>query len=152
MIQCSCKRLNNEKLPRAPKRQFMITFGVAYKQKTWSQSAYSFHSVKTLASPDLSRLATLKAPRQCKYIDSTYRPERQKRPKPIRTVYNTLHETSRCLVLDQQLRVCEVLTLSKPSVQLRLHYVCVARLSPLGAFSVRYGKVMENISIGKYFP
>ena len=56
----------------------------------------------------------------------------------------------RCLVFDQQLRVCEVLTLSKPSVQLRLHYICMCcPPQPVGAFSMQRCKVMENISIGQ---
>ena len=33
-----------------------------------------------------------KAPRQCKYIESTLDNEQWNRPKPMRTVYNTPHE------------------------------------------------------------
>ena len=36
---------------------------------------------------------TSKAPRQCKYIESTIDNERQNRSKPMRAVYNTPHET-----------------------------------------------------------
>ena len=36
---------------------------------------------------------TPKAPRQCKYIESTIDNERQNRSKPMRAVYNTPHET-----------------------------------------------------------
>ena len=36
--------------------------------KTWSQSCHSFHAVKALASPKLSKRATPKAPRLCTYI------------------------------------------------------------------------------------
>ena len=39
--------------------------------KTWSLFCHSFHAVKALASPKLSKRATTKAPRQCKYIEST---------------------------------------------------------------------------------
>ncbi len=46
--------------------------------KTWSQSCHSFHSVKALASPKLSKRATPKAPRLCTYIESTLNNERQK--------------------------------------------------------------------------
>ena len=60
--------------------------------KTWSQSCHSFHSVKALASPKLSKRATPKATRLCTYIESTLNNERQNRPKPIRAVYNTPHE------------------------------------------------------------
>ena len=35
---------------------------------------------------------TPKAPRQCKYIESTLDNKRQNRSKPIRVVYNTPHE------------------------------------------------------------
>ena len=60
--------------------------------KTWSQSCHSFHAVKALASPKLSKRATPKAPRLCTYIESTLDNERQNRSKPIRAVYNTPHE------------------------------------------------------------
>ena len=40
-------------------------------EKRGSQSCHSFHSVKALASPKLSKRATPKAPRLCKYIKST---------------------------------------------------------------------------------
>ena len=36
---------------------------------------------------------TLKAPRQCKYIESTIDNERQNHSKPMRAVYKTPHET-----------------------------------------------------------
>ena len=39
--------------------------------KTWSQSCHSFHSVKALASPKLSKRATPKAPRLCTYIENS---------------------------------------------------------------------------------
>ena len=45
--------------------------------KTWSQSCHSFHAVNALASPKLSKRATLKAPRLCTYIESTLDNERQ---------------------------------------------------------------------------
>lgn len=60
--------------------------------KTWSQFCHSFHAVKALASPKLSKRATPKAPRLCKYIESTLDNERQNRSKPMRAVYNTPHE------------------------------------------------------------
>ena len=49
--------------------------------------------IEALALPDKSKRATPKAPRQCKYIESSNDNERQNRPKPIRAVYNTPHET-----------------------------------------------------------
>ena len=39
--------------------------------KTWSQSCHSFHAVNALASPKLSKRATLKAPRKCIYNHPT---------------------------------------------------------------------------------
>ena len=39
--------------------------------KTWSQSCHSFHAVKALASPKLSKRATPKAPRLCTYIENS---------------------------------------------------------------------------------
>ena len=35
---------------------------------------------------------TPKAPRQCKYIESTLDNEQWNRPKPMRAIYNTHHE------------------------------------------------------------
>ena len=44
---------------------------------------------------------TPKAPRQCKYIESTLDNEQKNRPKAMRAVYNTPHETFLCcFVLD----------------------------------------------------
>ena len=48
--------------------------------------------VEALASPNLSKRATPKAPRQCKYIESTLDNEQKNRPKAMRAVYNTPHE------------------------------------------------------------
>ena len=39
--------------------------------KAWSQSCHSFHSVKAFALLCQSKRTTPKAPRQCKYIEST---------------------------------------------------------------------------------
>ena len=41
---------------------------------------------------------TPKAPRQCKYIESTLDNKQWNRPKPIRAVYNTPHEAF-CIAL-----------------------------------------------------
>ncbi len=41
---------------------------------------------------------TPKAPRQCRYIGCTHNDERQNRPQPMRTVYNTPHEAF-CIAL-----------------------------------------------------
>ena len=88
--------------------------------KTWSQSCHSFHAVNALESPKLSKRATLKAPRLCTYIESTLDNERQNRSKPIRAVYNTPHEASRCFVLDNFARTARFLLRQNQSVQLRL--------------------------------
>ena len=70
----------------------MVNNGWYIYMKTWSQSCHSFHAVKALASPKLSKRATPKAPRLCTYIKSTLDNERQNRSKPMRAVYNTPHE------------------------------------------------------------
>ena len=70
----------------------MINNGWYIYMKTWSQSCHSFHAVKALASPKLSKRATPKAPRLCTYIESTLDNERQNHSKPMKTVYNTPHE------------------------------------------------------------
>ena len=53
-----------------------FTKGWYIYMKTWSQSCHSFHAVKALASPKLSKRATPKAPRLCTYIGSTLDNER----------------------------------------------------------------------------
>ncbi|WP_418938949.1 hypothetical protein [Leyella stercorea] len=40
-------------------------------EKARSLFCRSFHAIKALALPDKSKRATPKAPRQCKYIEST---------------------------------------------------------------------------------
>ena len=40
-------------------------------EKARSLFCHSFHAIKALALPDKSKRATPKAPRQCKYIEST---------------------------------------------------------------------------------
>ena len=62
-------------------------------KKAWSR-CHSFHAVKALASPKLSKRATPKAPRQCKYIKHTRRQRANIRPMPLKAVYNTPHEAS----------------------------------------------------------
>ena len=42
-----------------------------HTKKAWSLFCHSFHAIKALALPDKSKRATPKAPRQCKYIEST---------------------------------------------------------------------------------
>ena len=61
-------------------------------EKARSLFCHSFHAIKALALPDKSKRATPKAPRQCKYIESTLNNEQWNRPKPMRAVYNTPHE------------------------------------------------------------
>ena len=76
---------------------------------------------------------TPKAPRQCKYIESTIDNERQNRSKPMRTVYNTPHETFPLLCFDNQFEVAKFLWRQNQSVQLRLiPYVCLPNLCPSG--------------------
>lgn len=105
--------------------------------KTWSQSCHSFHSVKALASPKLSKRATPKAPRLCTYIESTLNNERQNRPKPIRAVYNTPHEAFPCFVLDNFCSNCQILTLSKPKRTVTPYmYICLPKPLPIGAFGM----------------
>ena len=102
--------------------------------KTWSQFCHSFHAVKALASPKLSKRATPKAPRLCTYIESTLDNERQNHPKPMRAVYNTPHEAfCIALFLTNCVVNCQIPTRQNQSVQKRLlPYVCLSNLCPSG--------------------
>ena len=60
--------------------------------KAWSQSCHPFHLLRPSHCPVRPKRATPKAPRQCKYIESTLNNEQWNRPKPMRAVYNTPHE------------------------------------------------------------
>ena len=66
------------------------------KKERGDFSICPFHDVKALALPCQSETSnadtTPKAPRQCKYIESTLDNEQWNRPKPMRAVYNTPHE------------------------------------------------------------
>ena len=77
---------------------------------------------------------TPKAPRQCKYIESTIDNERQNRSKPMRAVYNTPHETFPLLCFWQSVWSCEVLMASKPKRTVTPYTVCMsAQPLPIGA-------------------
>ena len=90
--------------------------------------------VEALASPNLSKRATPKAPRQCKYIESTLDNEQKNRPKAMRAVYNTPHEAfCIALFLTNCVVNCQIPTRQNQSVQKRLlPYVCLPNLCPLG--------------------
>lgn len=74
------------------------------------------------------------APRQCKYIEYLLDNERQSRPKPLRTVYNTPHEAfCIALFLTNCVVNCQIPTRQNQSVQKRLlSYVCLPNLCPFG--------------------
>ena len=90
--------------------------------------------VEALASPNLSKRATPKAPRLCTYIESTLDNERQNHPKPMRAVYNTPHEAfCIALFLTNCVVNCQIPTRQNQSVQKRLlPYVCLSNLCPSG--------------------
>ena len=103
--------------------------------KTWSQSCHSFHSVKALASPKLSKRATPKAPRRCKYIIAFVSPEQLNCTKPISAVYIIHHmRRSRCFVFDNFVRTARFLLRQNQSVQLRLCHMYVRPTSAHGGF------------------
>ena len=113
---------------------------LAYIIKTWSQPACSFHCIKALALPEMSKRATLKAPRRCIYIvhpaihyiykvtwhhlyndGRMYLIETSKGAFPLLCFWHFDNEFARFLYSQNQ------------SVQLRLLYVCVSPpLSPQG--------------------
>ncbi len=89
--------------------------------------------VEALASPNLSKRATPKAPRMCTYIESTLDIEQWNRSKPIRAVYNTPHEAfCIALFLTNCVVNCQIPTRQNQSVQKRLiSYVCLSNLCQL---------------------
>ena len=113
--------------------------------KTWSQSCHSFHSVKALASPKLSKRATPKAPRQCKYIESTLDNEQKNRPKAMRAVYNTPHEAfCIALFLTNCVVNCQIPTRQNQSVQKRLYHMYVCPTSAHRGFRYGYRRYKDN--------
>ncbi len=90
--------------------------------------------VKAFALPGLSKRATLKAPRKCKYTVTLNRPQTtESRSKPMKAVYNTPYEAFCIALFLTTRRVCEVLTRQNQSVQLRL-FLCIGlpTCAPLG--------------------
>ena len=81
---------------------------------------------------------TPKAPRQCKYIESTLDNEQKNRPKAMRAVYNTPHEAfCIALFLTNCVVNCQIPTRQNQSVQKRLlPYVCLPNLCPFGLFGI----------------
>ena len=119
-------------MPTATILAWLINVFYIY-MKTWSQSCHSFHAVNALASPKLSKRATLKAPRLCTYIESTLENERQNHSKPIRAVYNTPHEAFPLLCSWQLCSNCQIITASKPKRTVTPYmYICLPNLCPLG--------------------
>ena len=110
-----------------------------YWFRAWSLSCHSFHAIKAFALPWLSKRATPKAPRQCKYIESTIDNERQKRSKPMRAVYNTPHETFPLLCFWQSVWSCEVLMASKPKRTVTPYTVCMYVCPTSAHRGFRYG-------------
>ena len=111
-----------------------LTNGWYIYMKTWSQSCHSFHSVKALASPKLSKRATPKAPRLCTYIESTLDNKRQNRPKPIRAVYNTPHEAFPLLCSWQLLlELPDSYTVKTKAYSYALYVYMSAQPLPIGA-------------------
>lgn len=103
--------------------------------------------VEALASPNLSKRATPKAPRLCTYIESTLDNERQNHPKPMRAVYNTPHEAfCIALFLTNCVVNCQIPTRQNQSVQKRLLPLCMsAQPLPVKAFGT--GIDIANIII-----
>ena len=103
--------------------------------------------VEALASPNLSKRATPKAPRLCTYIESTLDNERQNHPKPMRAVYNTPHEAfCIALFLTNCVVNCQIPTRQNQSVQKRLLSLCMsAQPLPIGTFGM--GKDYAKITL-----
>ena len=106
-------------------------------QKTWSQSCHSFHDLKALALPNLSKRATLKAPRMCIY-DSipliSWHDNAKK--KNGRNGYNTPMRRFRCFVFDLplKLRSSRIVKTKAQDTPLLL-CMCPPRLLPYRAIS-----------------
>ena len=94
--------------------------------------------VEALASPNLSKRATPKAPRQCKYIISPSIPTNVKYIRRQRGRY-TIHpiERSRCFVFDKLCRELPDSYTSKPKRTVTPYYVYVCPTSAHRGF--RYG-------------
>lgn len=90
--------------------------------KTWSQSCHSFHAVKALASPKLSKRATPKAPRSM-YIDAP-KGSRRNGAKLSGTYIRHPKGRSRCFVFDNKFEVAKFSHRQNQSVQ-KTPFVCM---------------------------
>ena len=115
--------------------------------KAWSQSCHSFHLLRPSHCPVRPKRATPKAPRQCKYIDSTIEINRWNDWSQWGLYIIHLMRRSRCFVFDEQLRVCEVLTSQNQSVQLRLICIYVCPTSAHRGFRYGYRRYKGNTFI-----
>ena len=105
-----------------------------YWFRAWSLSCHSFHAIKAFVLPWLSKRATPKAPRQCKYIESTLDNEQKNRPKAMRAVYNTPHEAFCIALFLTYSWICEVHRSSKPKRTKTPFTICMsAQPLPIGA-------------------
>ena len=97
----------------------------------------SFHVVKALALPCLSKRAMPKAPRRCKYIIHPPYQRTQIRPKPKRAVYNTPHRASPLLCSWQTVELARFLLRQNQSVSYAFIYVYVSPPYPIRGLSAR---------------
>ena len=97
----------------------------------------SFHSVKALASPKLSKRATPKAPRRCKYIIHQHRQRTKKCSKPMMAVYNTPHEAFPLLCSWQLLlELPDSYTVKTKAYSYALYVYMSAQPLPIEAFGM----------------
>ena len=104
--------------------------------KAWSQSCHSFHLLRPSHCPVRPKRATPKAPRQCKYIESTLDNEQYDSPKPMRAVYNTPHEAFPLLCLWRTVESLRSSNKSKPKRTVTPYMYMSAQPLPIGAFGM----------------
>ena len=113
--------------------------------KAWSQSCHSFHLLRPSHCPVRPKRATPKAPRQCKYIESTLDNERQNRSKPMRAVYNTPHEAFPLLCLWRTVESLRSSNKSKPKRTVTPYmYIYVCPSSAHRGFRYGYRRYKDN--------
>ena len=115
-----------------------------YWFRAWSLSCHSFHAIKAFVLPWLSKRATPKAPRQCKYIESTIDNERQNRRSQWGLYIIHLMRRSRCFVLTISLKLRSSYGVKTKAYSYALYRMYVCPTSAHRGFRYGYRRYKDN--------
>ena len=117
-------------VPMAATGRLLLLLLLHTDKETWSQSCHSFHAVKALALPNMSKRATLKTPRRCKYINTL----RFRTILLYKSYQGSIQYTHRAffvaLFFDILFELARFLLRQNQSVQIRLNMYMFSHLLP----------------------